>query len=89
MINILGGAKPESHLPLVEKAKTMFGTKLAVYPHLYGKESKPSRKIGHITLTGDCSIAELESFAQPLIDMADEMRAERHRSSSATLRPGA
>ncbi|KAK5997741.1 Phosphoribosylaminoimidazole carboxylase [Cladobotryum mycophilum] len=87
MINILGGAKPESHLRLVEKAKSTFSSKIGVYPHLYGKESKPSRKIGHITLTGLVSIEELEKFAQPLVEIAEEIRQERHQSSSAALRP--
>lgn len=87
MINILGGAKPDSHHQLVEKAKSMYGRKIYVYLHLYGKASKPSRKIGHITVTGFVSIAELESFAKPLVDIADEIRQERLRSSSQALRP--
>lgn len=87
MVNILGGANADSHIPLVEKAKSMYSSKMAVYPHLYGKESKPGRKIGHITVTGFVSIAELEKFAQPLIDIADAIKEERHRASSKALRP--
>ncbi|UKZ74552.1 hypothetical protein TrVFT333_002222 [Trichoderma virens FT-333] len=88
MINILGGANPESHLPLVEKAKSMYGNKMAVYVHLYGKESKPSRKIGHITVTGlVASITELEEFAKPLVDMASDIRHERLQARSKALRP--
>ena len=87
MINILGGANPDSHFRLVEKAKSMYSSKVAVYPHLYGKESKPGRKIGHITVTGFVSIAELEKFAQPLIDIVDEITDERHKASSKALRP--
>ncbi|KAL7813316.1 hypothetical protein V8C26DRAFT_164748 [Trichoderma gracile] len=88
MINILGGANPDSHLPLVEKAKSMYGDKMAVYVHLYGKESKPSRKIGHITVTGlVASIAELEEFAKPLVDMASDIRQERLQSRTKALRP--
>ncbi|KAL7928419.1 hypothetical protein V8C35DRAFT_318243 [Trichoderma chlorosporum] len=88
MINILGGANPDSHLPLVEKAKSMYGNRMAVYVHLYGKESKPSRKIGHITVTGlVAGIAELEEFAKPLVDMASDMRQERLQARSKTLRP--
>ncbi|KAG6273352.1 hypothetical protein E4U49_000722 [Claviceps purpurea] len=89
MINILGGASPDSHLALVEKAKSMYGNKTAVYVHLYGKDSKPSRKIGHITVTGFGSIAELETFAKPLLQMTDSIRQERLQSSSASLRPQA
>ncbi|KAF7544165.1 hypothetical protein G7Z17_g10173 [Cylindrodendrum hubeiense] len=87
MINILGGANADSHLRLVEKANSMFAKNMAVYLHLYGKESKPSRKIGHITLTGLGSIAELEEFAQPLVKIAEEIRQERLQASSKALRP--
>ncbi|CAG7563230.1 unnamed protein product [Fusarium equiseti] len=88
MINILGGASPESHLPLVKKAKAMFAPKIGVYPHLYGKQSKPGRKIGHITLTGlDCSIKELEEIAQPLVQLAADMRQERINAKSKAMRP--
>ncbi|KAL6857312.1 hypothetical protein J3F83DRAFT_751212 [Trichoderma novae-zelandiae] len=88
MINILGGANPDSHLPLVEKAKSMYGNRMAVYVHLYGKESKPSRKIGHITVTGlVASIAELEEFARPLVDLASDIRQERLQSRTKALRP--
>ncbi|KAL6819920.1 hypothetical protein V8C40DRAFT_66068 [Trichoderma camerunense] len=88
MINILGGANPDSHLALVEKAKSMYENKMAVYVHLYGKESKPSRKIGHITVTGlVASITELEEFAKPLVDMASDIRQERLQSRSKALRP--
>lgn len=88
MINILGGANADSHLALVEKAKSMYGNKMAVYVHLYGKESKPSRKIGHITVTGlVASITELEEFAKPLVDMASDIRQERLQSRSKALRP--
>lgn len=87
MINILGGAHPDSHHRLVDLAKSTYATNTAVYPHLYGKESKPSRKIGHITLTSTGSIADLEASAQPLLRIADEIRAERLQASSAALRP--
>lgn len=87
MINILGGANPSSHHKLVEQAKSTYAKGIAVYPHLYGKESKPSRKIGHITVTGSGSIKELEEFAKPLIQTADEIRAERLKASSQALRP--
>ncbi|KAG6010303.1 hypothetical protein E4U21_007352 [Claviceps maximensis] len=89
MINILGGANPDSHLALVAMAKSMFGKKAAVYVHLYGKDSKPSRKIGHITVTGFGSIAELEIFAQPLLQMTDSIRQERLQRSITSLRPQA
>jgi phosphoribosylaminoimidazole carboxylase len=88
MVNILGGANPESHLRLVEKAKSMYGKGVGVYLHLYGKQSKPGRKIGHVTFTAvTADIAELEKFAQPLVDIAEEIRQERIKAGSAALRP--
>ncbi|KAG8677820.1 hypothetical protein FPOAC2_03961 [Fusarium poae] len=88
MINILGGASPESHIPLVNKAKSMFAPKIGVYPHLYGKQSKPGRKIGHITLTGlEGSIKDLEEFAHPLVQLAADMRQERIDAKSKAMRP--
>ncbi|QUC20934.1 uncharacterized protein UV8b_05175 [Ustilaginoidea virens] len=89
MINILGGARPDSHLALVEKAKSMYGKGKAVYLHLYGKESKPGRKIGHVSVTGVGSIKELEDYAEPLLKMADAIRQERLQASSQALRPAA
>lgn len=89
MVNVLGGANPDSHHRLIEQAENLHGKGKAVYPHMYGKESKPSRKIGHITITGSCSIEELEKFAQPLIQTADEIRQERLQASSKALRPTA
>jgi phosphoribosylaminoimidazole carboxylase len=87
MINILGGTNSDSHDRLVQKAESMYGKKMAVYLHLYGKESKPGRKIGHITVTGFESIVELEKFAQPLVKIAEEIRQERLQASSKALRP--
>ncbi|RYP60868.1 hypothetical protein DL770_009902 [Monosporascus sp. CRB-9-2] len=84
-INTLGGANSGSHQRLVEKATSMYSKEMAVYLHLYGKESKPSRKISRITITGFVSIAELEKFAQPLTKIADEIRQERLQASSKTL----
>ncbi|RYO74207.1 hypothetical protein DL764_010961 [Monosporascus ibericus] len=60
-------ANPDSHQLLVKEATSMYSKKMAVYLHLYGTESKPSRKISRITIAGFVSIAELEMFAQPLI----------------------
>ena len=86
MINILGGVGPESHHRLVQKAKSMYANGTGVYVHLYGKESKPSRKIGHITLTGFGTILSLEEYAQPLFKLADQMRQERLDAATKALR---
>ncbi len=87
MLNILGGAAPNSHHKLARLARGSFGDDMDVYLHLYGKESKPGRKIGHITLTGFSSIQDLEKKAKPFIELVDEMRQERIDAAAAQLRP--
>ncbi|KAL8733479.1 MAG: hypothetical protein Q9166_002106 [cf. Caloplaca sp. 2 TL-2023] len=87
MINVLGGANSNSHYRLIDKAESMYSKHSDVHVHLYGKASKPSRKIGHITITSSVSIAELEEFTQPLVDIADEIRQERLQALSKALRP--
>ncbi len=89
MINVLGGAQPDSHDRLISQAQALFGAKIGVYVHMYGKASKPSRKIGHITLTGFVPIEELERLATPLITTAQEIRQERLQASAKALRPQA
>lgn len=87
MINILGGADAKSHHRLSRLARTTSKVDMRVYLHLYGKESKPSRKIGHITITGSCSVEELEEQAQPFLKLVDEIREERLKASAEQLRP--
>lgn len=77
MVNILGGAKPNSHDRLVELTDSMGDSSMDIYLHQYGKESKPGRKIGHITAIGFSSIQRLAEQAQPLITATDNIRAER------------
>jgi phosphoribosylaminoimidazole carboxylase len=86
MLNILGGATPSAHLKLVELARNSFED-MDVHLHLYNKQSKPSRKIGHITLTSSFPIDTLEAKAKPFIDLVDEIRLERISASAETLRP--
>lgn len=87
MLNILGGAASNSHHKLARLARTTYGDDVDVYLHLYNKESKPSRKIGHITLTGFSSIEDLEQAAEPFINMVDQIREERLAASAEQLRP--
>jgi len=49
MANILGGAEPEVHRAL----RHVFSHDPGVRVHLYGKEIRPGRKIGHVTVVGD------------------------------------
>jgi phosphoribosylaminoimidazole carboxylase len=72
MLNILGGKAKDSHKKIMQTAIAIPDAEL----HMYGKESKPARKIGHITLTGN-SMTEAEALIAPLIVLTDAMRAER------------
>ncbi|KXX76717.1 phosphoribosylaminoimidazole carboxylase [Madurella mycetomatis] len=87
MLNILGGATPSAHHKLADLARSTFDDSMDVYLHLYNKTSKPSRKIGHITLTGPSTIRDLEAKAKQFIDLVDEIRQERIAAASETLRP--
>ncbi len=53
MLNILGGVSKDSHNKLMKRA--ISNPKAAL--HMYGKESKPARKIGHITVVSN-SVSE-------------------------------
>ncbi|CAK7216825.1 hypothetical protein SCUCBS95973_002938 [Sporothrix curviconia] len=90
MINVLGGATADAHVPLIEAAQATFAKGLGVYVHMYGKVAKPSRKIGHITLTGTTmSIAELEQAGAELIQLAKTIREDRVKAQTKALRPTA
>jgi len=87
MLNILGGASRDSHEKLVERAERTVDDGMDVYVHLYGKESKPSRKIGHITVTGFSTISDLSERSGELVALVDQMRLERIQAASKQLRP--
>jgi len=88
MLNILGGATPSSHLGLANLARTTFDDDMDVHLHLYNKESKPGRKIGHITLISNTlSIHDLEAKAKSFIDLVDQIRRDRLAATTETLRP--
>ncbi|MCA0453758.1 MAG: 5-(carboxyamino)imidazole ribonucleotide synthase [Chloroflexi bacterium] len=62
MVNILGQETSEATQELVDQAITIPGTSL----HWYGKgESRPQRKMGHVTLTGET----LDEVTQKLIPL--------------------
>lgn len=89
MLNILGGDAPEAHDPLVHLSRTRYIEGTDIYLHLYGKASKPGRKIGHITFTSASSDVDLEEAITPFVDQVDEMRRRRLAMSSSQLRPSA
>lgn len=78
MLNIIGGANETSHIELLKIAMAIPNATL----HMYGKESKPARKIGHITIIAD-SMAGAEATFAPLIAFTDAMRAERKGISAS------
>ena len=64
MLNILGGAEPDSHLKVAEYALSIPNASI----HLYSKgAARPGRKMGHITVTAD-TLSEAENIIQPLIN---------------------
>lgn len=73
MLNIIGGATPDSHLKAAEAALSIPNASI----HLYSKgAARPGRKMGHVTVTAP-SMREAESLIQPLIDVVDDIRAQR------------
>jgi 5-(carboxyamino)imidazole ribonucleotide synthase len=51
MVNVLGGAA--GGLSLDERLHHLFAAEPGAKVHLYGKEVRPGRKIGHVTVVGD------------------------------------
>ncbi|HEX5595813.1 MAG TPA: 5-(carboxyamino)imidazole ribonucleotide synthase [Micromonosporaceae bacterium] len=50
MANVLGG--PDGGMPIDERLHHMFAADPGVKVHLYGKQVRPGRKIGHVTVLG-------------------------------------
>ncbi|KAF2973003.1 hypothetical protein GQX73_g519 [Xylaria multiplex] len=78
MLNILGGATPDSHDKLVDLVEGFSHPYAGVKLHLYGKESKPGRKIGHITALGQSSVEQLSERAGPLISFRSDSIGSSH-----------
>ena len=75
MLNILGGAESHTHLIVEEKARAVVGARI----HDYGKgDSKPGRKMGHVTLIAE-SMATAEARIATLIQLVDDIRSERFK----------
>ncbi|KAI1386222.1 phosphoribosylaminoimidazole carboxylase [Hypoxylon trugodes] len=89
MLNILGGAQEESHHSLVDLTNSLYDDEMDIFLHLYGKSSKPGRKIGHITVTSYSPNTNLEQLAAPLTKEVDSIRQERLNAKATQLRPTA
>jgi 5-(carboxyamino)imidazole ribonucleotide synthase len=61
MANVLGGEP--GGLPIDERLHHMFASDPAIKVHLYGKQVRPGRKIGHVTALGD-DLADVRARAQ-------------------------
>lgn len=84
MLNIIGGATPDSHLKVAERALSIPNAAV----HLYSKgAARPGRKMGHVTVTG-ATMHEAETLIQPLIDLVDEVRAQRSDVKTAPVKSG-
>lgn len=82
MLNILGGINADSHKAILNEAIVIPNAAL----HMYGKEPKPGRKIGHITLLHK-SMAAAEQAISNLITITDRLRAERKSAHAITPVP--
>jgi 5-(carboxyamino)imidazole ribonucleotide synthase len=51
MANVLGG--PDGGMPVDERLHHLFAAEPGAKVHLYGKQVRPGRKIGHVTVLGD------------------------------------
>jgi phosphoribosylaminoimidazole carboxylase len=87
MLNILGGSHEDSHDSLVDLSNSLYHENMDIFLHLYGKSSKPGRKIGHITIISHSPNANLEQLAALLIKEADYIRQDRLNTKSSQLRP--
>lgn len=84
MLNIIGGATPDSHLKVAEHALSIPNASI----HLYSKgDARPGRKMGHITVTA-ATLHEAETIIQPLIDVVDEIRAQRTDIKTKAVKSG-
>jgi len=58
MVNILGGDLPDLHTAF----RHVMARDPGLHVHLYGKEVRPGRKVGHVTVLGD-NVADLQARA--------------------------
>lgn len=65
MVNLIG------RLPEERKIRDIPGAT----PHFYGKEERPNRKVGHITLTGkNCTVEEFDRRLRAILQLAGETK---------------
>lgn len=81
MLNILGGAIPDTHVRVAEAAESIPGAHL----HMYGKgESRPGRKMGHVTIVGS-SMYEVEERVESLLELLDRYKKETKSAENVEI----
>jgi phosphoribosylaminoimidazole carboxylase len=84
MLNLIGGATTDSHLQAAEHALSIPNASI----HLYSKgAAKPGRKMGHVTVTAP-TMHEAESMIQPLVEVVDNIRAQRSDVKTPAVKSG-
>ena len=63
MVNVLGGDHPDLYRAYLHVMARDPGVKV----HMYGKEVRPGRKVGHVTVCGD-DLADVRARAQHAAD---------------------
>ncbi len=77
MVNLLGPADGSDPRDLLPGALAVEGT----HVHLYGKEARPGRKLGHVTTLGSTSHETLERAWQAAIALKSERKEPRRGAS--------
>ncbi|KAK7204641.1 phosphoribosylaminoimidazole carboxylase [Myxozyma melibiosi] len=76
MLNVLGGAEPDSELEICRRALTTKGATV----HLYGKTTRPGRKMGHINIVAgsmdECEtrLAQIQTGESSSSSSSDEQK---------------
>ena len=84
MLNILGGAAPDSHIRVAEQALRIPCAQV----HLYDKgEARPGRKMGHVTVTG-ASVNSAQRAIWPLVQLVDAQQEAAFPSSTEEKEAG-
>lgn len=82
MLNILGASTPDSAVQIAERS---IAAGVGASIHLYGKgDSRPGRKMGHMTVTAP-SMREAEELMQPLLDITDDVRGKKSAPASDSI----
>jgi 5-(carboxyamino)imidazole ribonucleotide synthase len=85
MVNVLGG--PDGGMRLDERIHHMMAAEPGVKLHLYGKQPRPGRKLGHVTALGSDLDAVRASAARAAAWLHDGVDPDRAPESRADREP--